>query len=247
MLSDWSPLRAELAAFRRDNLPLPLWWRDDDAVAPSAALDQLTDLSCTVGLPVHLAIIPAHATDALVARVDGTQLIPVVHGWAHQDHSGPDKKKNEFLSPRAGRRTEITQALDRMRTLFGPKLRAMFVPPWNRIDPSVLPDLPAQGYVAVSTFGPRAHKDPAPGLQQINTHIDPIWWKGTRNLIDPDQLISQTVTVLRARRRNEADAAEPMGLLTHHLVHTPAIWAFSEIFLHEMLSGGATPWTLETP
>ncbi|MEL7133213.1 MAG: polysaccharide deacetylase family protein [Pseudomonadota bacterium] len=246
MRIDWSPLRTELAAHRRTRMELHLWWRDDDATKPTPALDQLADLSRKIDVPVHLAIIPAHATDPLAAQVDGTQLIPLVHGWTHHDHSEEGEKKNEFFSLRPSRSDDVAQAMSRMRALFGAALRPMFVPPWNRIDPDLLPTLSAEGYTALSTFGARDTDMPAPGLRQINTHVDPIWWKGTRDLVDPDQLITQTVSYLQARRRGEADASEPLGLLTHHLVHTPAIWAFSEIFLHEMLSGGATPWAMET-
>ncbi|WP_299651765.1 polysaccharide deacetylase family protein [uncultured Tateyamaria sp.] len=243
---DWTPLRVALAASRRDGLDLPFWWRDDDAIAPTSALDQLAALGDDASLPVHLAVIPAHATDALADRVDGTQLIPLVHGWAHKDHSAPDQKKNEFLTDRVDLAHDSAQALKRMHDLFGPRLRHMFVPPWNRVQDGLLPTLATQGYTALSTFGPRRQAEAAPGLAQVNTHIDPIWWKGTRDLVSPDHLVTQTAAHIDARRRGDEDGTEPLGLLTHHLVHTPAIWAFTHGFIHEMLSGGATPWTMET-
>ncbi|WP_299771493.1 polysaccharide deacetylase family protein [uncultured Tateyamaria sp.] len=243
---DWTPLRTELAACRRDGLPVPFWWRDDDAIAPTTELDQLTALTQATELPVHLAIIPAHATAELAGCVDGKQLIPVVHGWAHQDHSRPDEKKNEFLTDRPDMADDSALGLARMRDLFGTQLRHMFVPPWNRVQPALLPKLRDQGFEAISTFGPRKGINAASGLIQINTHIDPIWWKGTRDLIAPKTLVATTVAHLTARRQGTEDAREPFGLLTHHLVHTPAIWAFTESFVNEMLSGGATPWTMET-
>lgn len=245
MQVDWTPLRTALAASLRDGVAVPFWWRDDDAVAPTPQLDQLTDMARASGISVHLAIIPAHASPTLADHVDGTQLIPIVHGWAHADHSGPDEKKNEFLTDRRGLGDESARALAHLRTLFGPSLRPAFVPPWNRIQTALLPTLAAQGYTALSTFGPRKAPDAASGLTQINTHIDPIWWKGTRDLVDPAQLVTQTAAHIDARRRGDADATEPLGLLTHHLVHTQAIWAFTHGLIHEMLSGGATPWTME--
>jgi hypothetical protein len=36
---------------------------------------------------------------------------------------------------------------------------------------------------------------------------------------------------LRARRTGEADFDEPTGLLTHHLAHDEAAWAFVDGFL----------------
>ncbi|WP_299551028.1 polysaccharide deacetylase family protein [uncultured Tateyamaria sp.] len=246
MQIDWTPLRTELAACRRDGQPVPFWWRDDDAIAPTAALDQLTTLSEAVELSVHLAIIPAHATDDLVGHVDGTRLIPVVHGWTHQDHSAPGEKKNEFLTGRSDMASDSARGLSRMHDLFDARLRHMFVPPWNRVRDTLLPTLSDQGFTALSTFGPRKNANAAHGLMQINTHIDPIWWKGTRDLVSPDTLVATAVAHLSARRHGAEDAQEPFGLLTHHLVHTPAIWAFAQGFLNEMLSGGATPWTMET-
>lgn len=245
MSPDWTPLRSALRRLRGAGLDLPFWWRDDDAVTATAALDRLAALSEDTGLPVHLAIIPAHADDTLVASMNGAPLIPVVHGWAHRDHSGGADKKNEFKTPRAEAQAETAQALARMRTLFGAALAPMFVPPWNRIGAEVVQALPAQGYTALSTFGARTPAQAAPDLTQINTHIDPIWWKGSRDLIDTTQLIAQACAHLTARTEGREDAAEPFGLLTHHLVHTDAIWDFASAFIHEVQSGGATPWTMK--
>ena len=245
MTPNWSPLRTALAAYRHDGAALPLWWRDDDAIAPTHALDQLSQLSADTGLPIHLAIIPAHAGTALAGAMDMRHLIPVVHGWAHTDHSGGVGKKNEFMTPRAAAIPEITDGLQRMQTLFPDDLRAMFVPPWNRVHADVITTLPGIGFSTLSTFGARAAPNAVDGLAQINTHIDPIWWKGTRDLVDADTLIAQAVHDLEARRTGTQDPTEPYGLLTHHLVHTDAIWNFSRAFVTEMLDGGATPWTME--
>lgn len=245
MTPDWSPLRHSLAACRRDATDLAFWWRDDDAIEPTPALDRLTRLCVRTGVPVHLAIIPAHADARLASHIDPQHLIPVVHGWAHTDHSTGAHKKNEFLTPRAEAARETQQALTRMTSLFGAPLRTMFVPPWNRIDGQVIAALPAQGYTALSTFLPRRTATAAPGLRQINTHIDPIDWKNTRDLIDPDRLIAHTAALLEARRTGQADTGEPLGLLTHHLVHTDAIWTFSAHIINELLDGGATPWTMQ--
>ncbi|WP_299726972.1 polysaccharide deacetylase family protein [uncultured Tateyamaria sp.] len=246
MTADWAPLRAALARLRSDGIALPVWWRDDDAISATPTLDRLMAASAQARIPVHLAIIPAHVDDTLVDRLDPDILIPVVHGWAHQDHSGGVGKKNEFLTPRSDAQADASRAIDRMRDIFGADLRAMFVPPWNRIGAEVVEALAAQGYTALSTFGPRIDVQAAPGLAQINTHIDPIWWKGSRDLVDPEQLIAQACQHLDARRTGAEDSTEPFGLLTHHLVHTEAIWTFSAAFLHELLDGGAAPWTMES-
>ena len=242
---DWSPLRSAMADCRRAGVTVPLWWRDDDAVAPTPDLDQLSDLAVDLGMRVHLAIIPARAERALVPYCADAPLVPVVHGWAHADHGAGADKKNEFLTPRAGRSAEARQGLERLRGLFGSALRPMFVPPWNRIGADLIPALGDMGYSHLSTFGPRHAANAAPGLVQVNTHVDPIWWKGTRDLVDADTLIEGVAAHLRARATGEVDADEPLGLLTHHLVHSLAIWSFVRGFVTEMQMAGAEPWSME--
>lgn len=242
---DWTPLRHALATSRSAGIDVPFWWRDDDTTQVTPALLQLAQMAGRVGLPVHLAIIPAHVNPDLATVCSDMPVIPVVHGWSHADHSRLDEKKNEFLTPRATATNDSAQALACMVKLFASDLRRMFVPPWNRVSAEVVSALPRQGYQAISTYGPRPASHAAPGLFQVNTHLDPIWWRGTRDLIDPDQLIDTASAHITARARGEEDRSEPFGILTHHLVHTPAIWSFVEEFAHEMLAGGAVPWAME--
>jgi hypothetical protein len=134
-----------------------------------------------------------------------------------------------------------------MRDLFGAQLLEMFVPPWNRIDPSVVAGLAPQGYRMISTFTPRTAPQVA-GLMQVNTHIDPIFWRGGGGLVDAETLIQGIITLLQDRRNGTTDATEPLGFLTHHLVHDEAIWGFTQECLSVLLHGGATPCNLlETP
>lgn len=243
MTTDWSPLRREMALLRENGVALPLWWRDDDAVAPTSALDRLLDMGSRLGLPVHLAVIPAKATTALPPHIVGTKTVPLVHGWTHENHAPAGAKKAEFGHPRDAAVEETASALDRMQTLFGDQLLPMFVPPWNRIADTVAASLAEQGYRALSTFTPRPTRRTS-GLAQINTHIDPIHWRGGGGLVDPAQIITGIVQNLRARWMGEADAREPLGFLSHHLVHDDAIWDFTHACLGELLDGGATPCNL---
>jgi len=242
MRADWSPLTAELALWRRENLSLPLWWRDDDAVAATAALDRLATLSDQLGLPVHLAVIPDLVEASLPAYVTAQAgLIPVVHGWRHSNHAPEGDKKAEFGHPRAQAADELARGLSVLRARFGDRTVPLFVPPWNRIAPVHLATLAAAQYGAVSTFGPRISARPAAGLRQINTHIDPVFWRGNRGLVPPDRLIDALVTTLADRRTGHTDRDEPLGLLTHHLVHTDAVWQFSHDVIAALLDGGAQP------
>ena len=246
MTPDWAPLDRELTRWQAAGLTLPLWWRDDDAVAPSPALDRLSTLSAQSGLPVHLAVIPAGATDDL-ARWRPPHVIPVVHGWAHANHAPQGEKKAEFglHRPIRERLDDARQALTHLQDLFGPALRPLFVPPWNRIGSDMLPGLAEIGFDTLSTFTPRKAPRAAPGLAQINTHLDPIDWKGSRSLAPPDRLIAQIAAQLTDRREGRADNDEPYGILTHHLVHDDQIWQFTEEVISRLMCGPVLPWTAQ--
>ncbi|WP_295508272.1 polysaccharide deacetylase family protein [uncultured Sulfitobacter sp.] len=248
MKIDWSPLNSELALWRAEQRPLPIWWRDDDAVEPTPALDRLTALANTLGLPVHAAVIPKLAQPSLAKFcADQDQVIPLVHGWQHVSHAPEGHKKAEFGHPREAALGDAGRAIDRMKLLFADHFLPIFVPPWNRLDSALLPDLAALGYVGVSTYLPRKNTWAAPGLAQINTHIDPIFWRGTRGLAPTDELVAHMVKLLQDRRQGITDATEPMGFLTHHLVHDEDIWDFSQSCLTTLLDGGATPADLSRP
>ena len=245
MQIDWTPLEKELTLWRQQALDLPIWWRDDDAVAKTEALDRLAGIAARLSLTVHLAVVPQGAEQSLVAAcADQACLQPMVHGWAHHNHAPAGQKKAEFGHPRKGLIDDATKAHTRMRELFGPGFLEVFVPPWNRIDPSLTACLSGLGYRGLSTFTPRVVREVAPGLVQINTHIDPIHWRGGGGLAPAEQQVAKIVDLLQDRRHGRSDDTEPLGLLTHHLVHDPAIWAFTEQCLRVLLDGGARPVNL---
>ena len=247
MKIDWSPLKQELLRWQNEERALPIWWRDDDATDVTPQLRTLSELSLEIGLPVHLAVVPDAATPELAKFVHGApNLIPIVHGWQHRNHAPAGSKKAEFGFPRADSALDLKAAMERMRDLFADDLFPMFVPPWNRIDPLLFEELTALGYLAVSTYLPRAQRCAAPGLVQINTHMDPINWRGNRGLVAPGHQLETLVDNLRDRRAGRTDATEPLGFLTHHLIHDSDIWAFTKACLTTLLEGGATPSNLES-
>jgi hypothetical protein len=240
MRPDWGPLRQELSTWRAAGLVLPLWWRDDDAVTVSPALEHMARLSNDLRLPVHIAVIPKHADSALARYcAEVPDLVPMVHGWAHANHAPPGQKKAEFGHPRPAAERETKAALVQLESLFGSRLLKVFVPPWNRIDASVVQSLAAQGYTGLSSYMSRPERFAAPDLVQINTHLDPINWRSDRGLVPPETQIEALVAQLRARRAGKLDATEPLGFLTHHLVHDAALWDFTQALLTELLDGGA--------
>ncbi|MCV6585966.1 MAG: polysaccharide deacetylase family protein [Marinibacterium sp.] len=247
---DLAPLRDELAIWRDTGQTLPVWWRDDDAVAPTPALDQLSRLSARYDLPVHLAVIPEPSTRALGSWLrDAPHMVAVQHGFAHRSHAPLTEKKAEFGAhrPRGAMLDDITQGQALLRDRLGLPIAPIFVPPWNRITPDLSPGLAQAGFRALSTFAPRTRPEAAPGLAQINTHLDPIDWKGSRDLADPARLTAQIVAQLQDRRAGRTDPREPYGLLTHHLVHTSRIWDWTDALLDTLMSGPVTRWSAPTP
>ena len=59
MMVKWPDLMAEFDRWEEAGKVATLWWRDDDAVAPTARLGRL--LSIASGVPISLAVIPADA------------------------------------------------------------------------------------------------------------------------------------------------------------------------------------------
>jgi len=240
MRLDWSPLRAELSKWRRKNMTLPVWWRDDDAIEVTPHLERLVTRSEAIGVPIHLAIIPRDASKELAEFIKATGLIvPVVHGWSHTDHQPDADTNSEFgeARPRDIRCEEAGEGLRRLQRMMGDGVCPMFVPPWNRVGGDMLADLPALGYRYLSTCNPRDVEEPAAGLQVINTHIDPIYWRPSRQMSHPELVIEKMTNLLKKRRQGKSDNAEPFGLLTHHLAHSPKIWEFCRQYWMELLDG----------
>ncbi|MBB3996358.1 glycosyltransferase [Aureimonas pseudogalii] len=198
-----------------------LWWRDDDAAEPTPALDRLIALSRTSGMPLALAVSPGLATDALATRLAAEPGVHVlVHGLAHENRAPAGAKKCELgHRPIDALTRDLAQALLDQQDRFGRQALAVLVPPWNRVDDALEPHLAAIGFRGLSTFKPRAasHRD---GLAIINTHCDPIDWRGGGGLADEAALV-ETLT-------RDLGSGEPIGLLTHHLVHDERLWRFVE-------------------
>ncbi len=245
MSDRFSNLAAELDIWRTQNLTLPVWWRDDDATTPSPALERLLDLAARLEAPLHLAVIPEPATEALAATLaNRTNVFALPHGWRHRNNAPPDQKKAEFGAhrPVSEMLDEIALGWQRIRHMFDGKALPLFTPPWNRIDPALLTRLPESGLGAVSTFGPR--KVGAVGrVLQVNTHLDPIDWHGDGGLVDPAKLDLLIASDLADRRTGKADNTEPYGLLTHHLVQDEATWDFTALILEMLAKSGAGEWS----
>ncbi|MEZ5926139.1 MAG: polysaccharide deacetylase family protein [Hyphomicrobiaceae bacterium] len=226
-MNAWHDLHMELEAWRAARRVVTFWWRDDDAVAPTPALERMIGLTERFGVPLLLAVIPEPSSEALRRRVDGSPWVFVAqHGLRHRNNAAEGERASEF--PHARTLSEnVTDMTEGLKLLAGfPHLVPVFVPPWNRIDARLFPALASIGHRGVSTFGPRAMSEPLPGFTQSNCHADIIAWKTTRGFRGVGRVLDDIVEHLKARRLGVADAAEPTGLLTHHLAHDPASWSF---------------------
>ena len=227
MKVDWAALDAALE--RRAPV---LWWRDDDAVEATPALDRLLALAASVEAPLVLASIPARATKELAQRLEKEPSVSVaVHGWAHVNHAPKEEKNAEFGAHRAlaYRIEEAERGLDVMRNLFGERTLPVFIPPWNRIAPDMPEALAQAGFRGLSVYGEREPQSES--LPRFDAHLDPIDWRGTRSAVDPTGFVARIVELM------ESD--EPIGLMTHHLVHDEAIWDLVEAVVTRMSERGA--------
>ena len=198
------------------------WLRDDDAVEPTDALEHLLGLGAASKIPLALAVIPAFTGEALARRLaDAESVTVLLHGWAHNNHAPDGEKKQEFgpHRPYNVMLAELTRGRAWLRAVFGERFYPLFVPPWNRIDPFLIPRLPEAELCALSTFGTERRS----AIAMVNTHVDIIDWHGTRGGRDPAILVHEIIARL--------DHGDVVGVLTHHLVHDRAAWDFlAELF-----------------
>jgi len=138
---------------------------------------------------------------------------------------------------------EVERGWRRMEALFGPGALPIFVPPWNRICPAVVSGLASRGLSAVSVFLPRQDAFAAPGVLQVNTHLDPICWRRGGRPAEPGKLATLVLDHLRSRRKAHVDNIEPYGLLTHHLASDTATWDFVATLVDVLVSSGVARWT----
>ncbi len=233
----WRPLDDALARAAGLGKTLSFWWRDDDAATVTEALERLLALRDRFALPLALAAIPERFDPSLADRISEILSVRLmVHGWRHKNHAAGDVKKAEFGADRAlGHLTvDALNGLKRMQETINARhsslLIPVFVPPWNRIAGKLVPQLPHLGFTGLSTFGDRP--PPVPGLRQINCHIDPVDWRKERSLVPQEAIIATLVRAITERSDGATD--EPIGILTHHLVHDEAIWEFCEALLERL-------------
>jgi len=218
-MSAWERVSDELDIWKRERRHANFWWRDDDAGDVSAQLKRMSDVARAHRVGIGLSVIPLRRTKRLVIFVAERPYLDVlVHGYAHVSHARAREAKREFGGARAvaDMRRDLGEALALQQTAFGDRMLPVLVPPWNRILPRLLDDLPQLGFRGLSTWKPRPEYGQIRGLLQVNAHLDPVNWRAGRVIKSEAQVASLLLRKLRWRRANPLRSLEPLGLLTHH-------------------------------
>lgn len=225
MNADWSVLSDALDRLANEGTQTQFWVRDDDAVTDTEALRRLSQWAAGAHTQLLLAVVPSEA-DASLPKVfeDTPHFIGAVHGWTHKNHAPQTEKKQELGAHRPVEAicAELAEAHRRTVELCGVQCLAVLVPPWNRIAPEVVQRLPELGYRGLSTFSDAFADAASPGFQVQNSHVDIIDWRGTRGGRPAKDLLAEVVHQVELRASDQ----QPIGILTHHLVHDDAAWAF---------------------
>jgi len=234
----WRELDAELDRWRDAGRAADFWWRDDDAAKPSAPLAQLLGLSERSGVPLALAVVPLETVPDLFSGLKASVLM---HGTDHRNRAAPGEKKTEFAAAESegdaiGR---LSAARERLAAQAAQRFLAVLAPPWNRFKRPLAARLPEAGLYGLSGYGPRDNAEAAPGVRQVNTHVDIIDWRGTRGFIGEAAALRNAVKHLASRRKGDVDASEPTGWLTHHALHDKAVREFLERLFEHTTQRGA--------
>ena len=244
-MATWADLDKELEKWRACGRRPGFWWRDDDLTGPTRALDRLLGIAARRRVPLHLAVIPARIAPDLARRLASEPEAWVMqHGLAHINHEPKGRGASEV-----GESRSVSQKLQDLRSGWArllaarlPRTLPAFAAPWNRISDDAVAVMPDVGYRILSTSHARQQAFAAPGLRQVNIHLDPTRWKGGAAFRGEERSLEILVTHLRQRRTGEVDADEPTGLLTHHLQTDEPTWNFVEALIDRLTHAEAGRW-----
>jgi peptidoglycan/xylan/chitin deacetylase (PgdA/CDA1 family) len=228
----WRALSDELDEWAQASAVL--WWRDDDAVAATSSLDMLLAIQADHAVPLAVASVPVAVDASLVRALEHTAVVRVLaHGWDHRNHAPPGMPRAELDRGRAQSDilTQLAAGRQRLADLFGLQFLPVLVPPFNRIDPALLPIVRQAGLTALSVDGDFTLLP----MQNNNVHVDVCDWH-TGTAIDATDAVRRLIGALRLRRLGLVKRSAPIGLLTHHLVHDAAGWRLIRALLSHLVA-----------
>lgn len=218
----WWRLRSELAQWRRAGQRPVLWWRDDDARAVTPQLRRLLVHLTRADVPLCLAVVPEGLDPELCSIVAAYRITVLQHGFAHLNAAG--SPPSEF-SPTEAPDDVAERLAEGWSRLEGFRRRLpVYVPPWNTLTPNVVEALTLSGHRAVSAWNGLAK----PG--RVDAHVDLMRWRGEPRFAGSGRVLGRLIALLQWRRRR-CRWGEPIGLLTHHLVHDEEAWRFLDDLL----------------
>lgn len=241
----WQWLGRELDTWANTGQTANFWWRDDDATGPGTALDRLVGLSRKREVPLALAVIPEGLKPELADFLQDYSLICVFqHGFAHENHAPLGQRKLELGGTQTTEESiaDLRRGYQILHEHFPARFNPVLVPPWNRIDSRLVAQLADIGFAGISTMKVCRNAYPAPGLRQVNTHLDPVNWRHRGGFIGVYPAIAILVQHLIAKRLGYRDCDEPTGILTHHLAQNEAVWCFVEDLLQFLSDHPAAAW-----
>lgn len=243
MNAAWSAFLDEIARCADSGRPVEFWWRDDDAARSDPLLSRLVALAQKMSVPLALAAIPARSERQAFQGM-GPQVSILQHGTDHANRANAGEKKTEFVAaePVAAALARLDAARRQLEKIAAGRFVPVLAPPWNRVPDRLAAQLAGAGLRGLSQYGPRLRAEFAPGLRQVNTHIDVIAWRTGRAFVGEDQALGAATRHLEAKRMQTADADEATGWLTHHAVHDEAAWTFLERLFESTRALPAVTW-----
>ena len=166
----------------------------------------------------------------------------LVHGYAHVDHAADGERKTEYSAVRSVDEVEREwrDAINLIDQHYGCRALPVFVPPWNRIAPTLETRLANIGFVGFSGLGARATAI-AHQLAVANVHVD-LFDSRRGAFRGCDAVLTGIVQHLRAKRTGEHDRTEPTGVMTHHLVLDADCWSFLRQLFDSTTGRGDVRW-----
>ena len=246
-MATWDDLARECAAWGARGRTATWWWRDDDAIETTPALEELLQIARG---PIALAVIPARLQPDLAPRLMRNPEVAVLqHGYAHRNEAPVGGRKSEFPDERDpdSMERDLTAGFRTLEAAFGNQFLPVLTPPWNRIGRRAVAILQSIGFKGLTRYLPRTAFR-VHGVNQVNTHVDVIDWRGKQGpaggFLGENACLDLFAGHLAARRTGTVDPDEPTGVLSHHLVHDPATWRFLEK-LRDFLSNQAATRLLD--
>jgi hypothetical protein len=247
--TDFNDLRQELRSWEAEGLRASLWLRDDDLVRSSERMDAMSRVLERFRLRALVSIIPAlMEKDLPSALQDYPYYVPCQHGFAHKNHEPDNAPKAEFgpARPLADAEADILAGRQLLTEAFGDRLTAIFVPPWNRITPSLAAKLPQLGINGLSGYTRQLDGAAVPGLAIRDADIDVLNWEmpedGGVAVMPPAAISERLVMILKNRREHDRWNKIPIGILTHHRAMNSLAWDVVAAVVQETCESGIADW-----